>query len=422
MWLRRIVVASIFVLIQLAVLIDVQLRKATDPALNVDWTGTFSPTIAWFVLAGIFVVAGFFSAGYERLVAYKQNNNGRNTTPAQVEEILSHKRASRIYFYDSLIDCVLLTLLIVFLALVIQRLEREEDTIVGNERPWRLIVIPLYFFFSLLLVSMIAMAARVHAEDRMQRKLANADCCTATFGGVVCCCTVDEGQLDYANNLRQDKTAEYVADAAYHGLPWAFACAPNMTYGCAASLVALIWFLVPIASVIAIALQAALLDGAAIQQAQTFIPLFVVFGMLFLGSVFLMASLLCCYRRRAARPVAQRSILEKYAEVAFTIVASVLLIVQLALLAETFDNPPVVRDWVVIFIPLFILLVLILLVGCCSYCTCGKPAIPQGTTTRYSNTDDSDDNDVVLGPAKSQAASLRQRKRIESSWGVFGAN
>jgi hypothetical protein len=414
MWLRRTVVIAIFVLIQLGILIDVLLRLGTDPELDIDWTGTFAPTITWFVLAGIFVVAGLFRAGYEWIVAYNQTNGGRNTTAQQVEDILWHKRAARIYFYDSLIDFVLLTLLIVFLGLTVQRLDRDEDMIVGNERSWKNIVIPLYFFFGLVFVLMIATAVRVYAEDRMQRQLANADCCTATFGGVICCCAVDEGQLGYANGLRQEKTAEYVADAAYHGLPWAFACAPNMTYGSVASLAAFVWFLMPIAFVISIALLASLLDGSTIQLAQAFIPLFVVFGVLFIINVFLLATLICCYRRRAARPLAQRSILEKYAEVAFTITASVLFIVQLALLADTIDSAPLVRNWIIIFIPLIILLVIILLLGCCAFCTCGKPAVPQ-RATRYD-----DDNDPVVANGKAQP--LRQHKRIDSSWGVFGAN
>lgn len=433
MWSRRILVLVIFLLIQLLVLADVLNRLDEDPLLDVQWVGVFAPLIAYFVLALLFIVATYFLAGWYH---YKANYAVVSTvSPPQLLAVpgpggtivyrqnvgtldvtLRRRRAAKIYLYDALIDTVLLALLATFVGLLIDQLERVRDDIAANERAWTLVLLPLFFFWLALLAIIIVVGVRVHAEERFQRPLGNADCCAASFGGVVFCCPVDEAQLSYANNTRYEKRAEYTATADYHALPCAFLCTPSLNYGLADSVLGWLWVLFVIAALIATVLLAARLDGSSGTSplvAQIFIPLWIVEALFALTAVLLFISLCCCYRSAAARPRGRNSLFAKYAEAVFGLIGVVLLAIQQATLAARIDGGTD-TDWNTVFIPLYVLFTMVLLLGCC-YLVCGR-------TRNADNVDEIDDDDSAQRGSRQTPEQAERRARDPTSmWGVFSA-
>lgn len=432
MWARRIFVLFIFLFLQLLVLADVLDRLDEDPMLDVSWAGVFALMISYLALAALFVIATYFYAGW----LYYKANYGVNSTIAPPQLIavagpggtvtyrqnaatlditLRRRRAAKIYLYDALIDTGVLILLGAFLGLLIDQLNRLRDGIVGNERAWSLVLLPLFFFWLVLLGLIIALAVRVHGEERYQRPLGNADCCTASFGGVVFCCSVDEAQLSFADDTRYEKRAEYYATADYHALPWAFLCTPSMHYGLADCLLGWLWVLFVIAALISTILLAVRLDstsGTSPSVATIFIPLWIVEGLFAFVAFLLFFTLCCCYRSAAVRPRGRNALFAKYSESVFGFIAVILLAVQQALIAARVDGNTD-TSWNTVFIPLYILFGFALLFGCC-YVSCGR--------TRDADSGGDDLSDDVDRSAPASATQVERRARDPTSmWGVFSA-
>lgn len=433
MWARRILVLFIFLLIQLLVLADVLNRLDEDPLLDVSWVGVFAPLIAYLILAALFIIATYFLAGW---YYYKANYGTSSTVSppqmlavpgpggtviyrqnvATLDVTLRRRRAAKIYLYDAVIDTVLLALIATFLGLLIDQIERVRDTIAGNERAWSVVLIPLFLLWLALLAMIVVLAVRVHSEERFQRPLGNADCCAASFGGVVFCCTVDEAQLSYANNTRYEKRADYYTTADYHALPWAFLCTPSLNYGLADSILGWLWVLFVLAALISTILLAARLDGSTGTSplvSTIFIPLWIVEALFALTAVLLFVTLCCCYRTAASRPRGRNALFAKYSEAVFGFIAVILLAIQQGFLAARIDGGTD-TDWNTVFIPLYILFTFSLLLGCC-YLACGR-------TRNEDNVDELDDNnDAVRGSRQTPEQVERRARDPTSMWGVFSA-
>lgn len=351
MWLRRILPLSVFLFIQLLVLADVLNRIDEDELLDVQWAGVFAPLIIYLAIGLVFVCSSFFNAGYYSMKTSSDASDGAYQGDINaVDMSLRWRRRAKIFFFDAIIDTIMLVLWAVFLGLLIAQLEADEMS-------WATVFIPLYILLPLLLIMFAVLALRVNAEQHFQRPLGNADCCAATLGGVVCCCKVDESRLDYANQLRQDKRVEYTASSLYHDLPCAFMCTPAMSYGCAEPALGWFWYLTILAALISLLLLTGRLDGTNGKPtiAVVFIPLWITEGLLFIGATFLVGSLCCCYRTQMSRPPGRASLLAKYSEGVLVMIASALLIVQEILIAMRIDDPDDLRDWNLIFLPAYVL-------------------------------------------------------------------
>lgn len=421
MWLRRLLPLSVILLIQLLFVADVLNRRAEDPQLDVAWAGVFSPLIVYLGLGFLFIIASYFMAG--NTFAQNPRPSGSNMPNGQyqasvvaADQTLQKRREAKITAADATIDLIKLTLLAVFLGLLIDQLERIEDTEAQNERDWGNVFIPFFIFLVFVFIVATIVALRVSAEYRYQRELGCGSCCGATFGGVVCCCAADDAQLAYAADQRRDKRADYEENDGYHAIPCAFMCTPAMNYGVPDSILRWLWWLVPIALIITTALTVSRLesDDASPSVADIFIALWIVEGLMIITAFFLVMTLCCCYRRAASRPVGRASMFAKYGESTLLFFGGALLITQEALLAAQIDDQEG-WDWNAVFSPLYVLFTLIIFVGCCyvKWCNTNNNDASYSTTMREPTM-------VSQGSARAiQAVQQPSGTRAVSMWGIF---
>lgn len=379
MWQRRVLPFVVFLGIQLLFLAHVLNSIETDATLlsDISWAFVFSPLLIFFAIAVLFVIATYFIAGSSYIQATSGDVSNRVGYQDNLDELNKKRRAAReakIYFFDALIYTVLVALLVTFLVLLIVQLDSAS-----TKWNWNIVFLPLYLLWFVLFFVFIGGALRVAAEERYQRPLGNADCCGATFGGVVFCCDSNTAQLAYADQEKLEKRAAYIAAAGYHELPWAFMCTPLMSYGWLDVLLGWLWLGWLIVLTIVTALLAKRLNSGTESPtlASIFIAPWIIEGLIILVALGLLISLLLCYRRVVQRPPGRSALLSKYAESFFLIITNVLLIIEQILLVQKIDDNND-SDWNVVFIPLYILIALYLLIGCCGV-ICGKPAAEDGS-------------------------------------------
>lgn len=367
MWSTRIANASLFLFIQLLFLSDVLNGRASVANPDTDWVATFSPTILYFVLAGLLIFGNIFQGIWLRTSdSPKSEYLDRQAFHASVVR----KKKASVVFFDSLVDLVLLGSSVMFMVLTIRQLEALDA---GTPlRSWQGETFgSLYFICGILFVVWALASRRVAMEYKYQRLLENSE----AFG---CCCSVSPAQ-DELDSLALDKKPMYAADAEFHNIPCVFVGTPAMTFGCPDYSVAIALFSTPLVIIGVLVALGARLDGADISLTTVFVALFVLEALIILFSIFTLMSLFLCFRGRGAQsqknwPQGRYSIRGKYLESFMLIWVSVLFMVQQILLENQIDGT-LDGHWVAVFIPALLVFGTFVIMGCCR-CWSKAPSPP----------------------------------------------
>lgn len=387
MLFRRAAPLAAFVLVQLIIIADELNDRQLDP-LDTDthWTGEFAVLIACLVAVFVFILVTFVQAGRWWF------NEARDGAPATDDAEVSldgspaaaqkyggaqrlvapsiNRRMARVYFWNAVIDLALLIPAAVFLGLLIDQLFRRDDAVVGNEYAWSVVLIPLEVMLGLVAIVLLFAAWRVCGEATYQRSLGNTEYMSAALAGVIVCCPTDADYAAQAEWQEREKRVDYIADGAYHELPCVFVFTPGMTYGAADLLLAWFLFAFLIALPLTLVFVGLRLDDRTDASLDTiFAGLYTLEGLLIATAIALLLTL-CLWRNAGnQRPAGRRSLEAKFYEAILVIISSALFIAQQALLAAH-DAPE--DSWFVTFIPIFLFLSLLVIIGCCEL-SCGRP-------------------------------------------------
>lgn len=443
MWLIRLGLLGIGVFVQLLIVADI-LNHIALGTLDGDtvWGEVFLPAIISLVVMGCFVLAACSQATRvctapddasgprEPQLIEAIDEQGNVVQMSSTNELLVSSQArtvpgqvyggparlvegnerlavARVYFFNALIDTVVLVCLAVFVGLLIDQLNRLYDDVEDNEMSWVGVFAPLLVLIGVLLLVFFFAALRVCAEERYQRPLGNGEYIGAACGGVVVCCAVREKELNNADMLRQDKRALYTANDGFHELPCVFCCTPSMSFGWVDVLLGvdiLVFFLVLFIALVQVARR---LNGTIATPLNTiFIGLYIVEGLAIFFSLGVLFMLCAFWRTSKTRPRGRATLMPKYIEALVIIITSIALIVQQALLAHRIDG--VVEqeaDWFFVFIPAFSLSVFFLLAACFeTSCFAGRATSGKRATV------------VVVG---SNPPSFIQLRQAQSAWGAL---
>lgn len=410
MWIRRSIAFGwmlylrVLALLAQLVFIADTLNNREARILPTNWLVIFIPTFLYLIASLAWVIGAFWSAGIYWLTpaagtiaqptvaeVIATDSDSLDTADiyggqARIEETSYRRVLAADYFFEGFVETIILITLTAFTILLVDQLFSIDDDIPGNEFSWLVVFIPLFVLILFLLLIFAILAVRVCGEERYQRPVSGLGIFSASCGGVLICCSIDQRELENADRLRYDKQPAYVAAKQYHKLPCAFLCTPAMTFGGADLILAWLLCLGLVLALVILIVIGIWLDSTdtTLTLNEIFIALYIYEGLLILVALIVIAMLVLYWSRSKTRPRGRTSRVEKYREAILVIVFSALLITFEALLAHRVDDPPeadeVPTNWLLIFLPLFALLTLIVLCGCCG-CMCCTTRVAYAAPT-----------------------------------------
>lgn len=393
MWLKRWLALTIIVFLQLLIIADALNRLAEDPEADVWWVGAFGVTLAYLFVGGVLLIISYIKLvmlySARRTNELQQSQQQQNAE--QIEQALEEKRETNVLLGDSIVDTLLYVPLVVFIALLIDQFEHADDD--GQLHNWIGVFIWFVIFGLLLSAVLLISAIRTCGEERLQRgELPTKLCCSAAFTDVIEGFSLDHDELELARSKRRDKVDSYVADSEFHSIPCSTLCTYKLTANIFDFLLNwLLYLIAPLATLSALLLGVRLETGSPSLN-WVLGPVFVLGIAITVGALFSFVLICCDNRARGygAPPrfsftyVIHKTTISFFLALAFV----VFLLLLLDQIGRTGDD---IVDWNLIFLPLYIVLVASMLIGCCYFAAAkstnttrhaddGAPTAPRQTT------------------------------------------
>jgi len=430
MWLKRWIALDLFALIQLLVIADALQQLAEDPTVDIWWVGAFGVTIAYFAFGALMLIVSYVKLA----MLYAKDHSGTViTTPyAPYQQFTDQndinaaeevRRERRVLLGDALVDTGLFVPLVTFFGLFIDQLEQWDD---GEPmHNWIAVFIWLVVFFLLLSIVLLISAVRTCGEERLQKGDLPTDlCCTGAFGDVIAGCSLDHNDIEQGRARRADRVEAYVADSEFHAIPCAYLCAWGLTAnGAEFVLNWLLYLLAPLLTLLALLLGFLLEDGTP-SLSKILVPLW-IFEIAIIILAIVAFILLCCDPRVSGQTAPPRfSFLHKYNTIILSFVLALALgIFQILLLDRLQEGSATGTNWHLVFLPLYIVLTIALIVGCC-YSAASKSTSSYHTSDYLSPTA-APTTTATTKMSKSRVRAAQrdlqrqQPTRITSGYGLF---
>lgn len=365
-WLLRWVLLTLALFVQLLIVADLLEALDDDPNLELDYVLIFGVTILYLAAAVLVLLFSWFTT-FRLFLDVRREAVAERIATSSREDIDRREalaRDLRIVAGDAVVDTLLLVPLVVFIALLIDNLQRDND---GEPlHDWQHVFVWLFIVLVVLAVVIVVTAVRTCGEERLRRgDMGSGQWASSAFGDVVVGVSVDGTLLENARARRADKSENYVADANYHAIPCAYLCAPQLTGNCCDfllnwSLLATLLYL----TVLALQLGVYLEHRPAWHLQPLLVPGWVLAALVLVFGV--AAFLLMCFDPRVAgtKALPRFSVVQKMNVAFIAALGALLLAIFAALLVEKIDRHET-RDWWAIFTPLLVFTGIVLIASAC---------------------------------------------------------
>lgn len=376
-WLLRWILLTFALFVQLLIVADLLEAFDDDRNLEVDYVLIFGVTLLYLGAAVLVLLFSWFTA-LRLFVETRQEAVAEATVTSTVDDIERRealKRDLRIMLGDVVVDTLLLVPLVVFVAMLINNLQRLNDA----DKPlhnWEHVFAWLFILLLVLCVVIAITSIRTCGEERLRRgDMDSSQWASSAFGDVVTGVTVDGTVLQNARDRRADKTEYYIADANYHAIPCAYLCTRQLTGNWCDFLLNWTLFAVVIYLTV-LALQLGVyLEGAEPWSLRSLlIPGWVLTIVVFVFAVAALIMMCCDPRVAGTKALPRFSIVQKMNAAFIAALGALSLAIFGILLVEKIDEGADV-DWWTIFAPVFVFTGVVLIVSACYGNALRKPVV-----------------------------------------------